>query len=215
MYFCATKYFVMKEKIKTALKTKYKNLGFGEKAFNGMTDYLANNVKGEGDIETAISGVENLLKAFQGEVDTVRQEKSLLQNKLAELEGLKNKQEHGNESNLSGAPNWFLDFKKANDQLIAGIAEQNKKLLEEQGKEKRQQLIAKYVKEMEIPEGRMIGVKIDDHLKEDEIKQLLSEIKQSTINLEVPTKKTGIQVTNDAMLAQEEKDFVASLPNKS
>lgn len=59
----------MKEKILSALKTKYKNLGFGEKAFSGVADYLAANVTEEDQIETAIGGVENLLKAFQGDID--------------------------------------------------------------------------------------------------------------------------------------------------
>lgn len=59
----------MKEKIVAALKTKYSNLGFGAKAFEGVADYLAATVTEESQIETGIAGVENLLKAFQGDVD--------------------------------------------------------------------------------------------------------------------------------------------------
>ncbi|MGJ1360040.1 hypothetical protein ACR79K_25385 [Sphingobacterium siyangense] len=59
----------MKEKILSALKTKYKNLGFGDKAFSGVADFLATTVTEEDQIETAIGGVENLLKAFQGDID--------------------------------------------------------------------------------------------------------------------------------------------------
>ena len=63
----------MKEKILVALKTKYKTFGFGDKAFDGVADYLSKTVTEESQIETATSGVEGLLKAFQGDIDTVRQ----------------------------------------------------------------------------------------------------------------------------------------------
>jgi hypothetical protein len=60
----------VKESIISALKTKYSNLGFSEKTFTGVADYLAATVTEETQIETAITGVEPLLKLVQGEVDT-------------------------------------------------------------------------------------------------------------------------------------------------
>lgn len=59
----------MKEKILVALKTKYKNLGFGDKAFEGVADYLTTTITEETNIETGVSGVEILLKSFQGDID--------------------------------------------------------------------------------------------------------------------------------------------------
>ena len=59
----------MKEKILAELKNKFKNLGFGEKAFDGVADYLSQTVTEEAQIETAIGGVESLLKVFQGDID--------------------------------------------------------------------------------------------------------------------------------------------------
>ena len=50
-----------------------------------MADYLSKTVTEESQIETAISGVEGLLKAFQGDIDTVRNEKSGLKKQLDEL----------------------------------------------------------------------------------------------------------------------------------
>jgi acid stress-induced BolA-like protein IbaG/YrbA len=73
----------MKEKILSSLKTKYKNLGFGDKSFDGVADYLAKTVKEETDIETAIDGVEPLLKVFQSESDRRATE---LQTKTKELQ---------------------------------------------------------------------------------------------------------------------------------
>lgn len=75
----------MKEKILVALKTKYKTFGFSDKAFDGVADYLSKTVTEESQIETAIGGVEGLLKAFQGDIDFVRNEKSGLQKQLNEL----------------------------------------------------------------------------------------------------------------------------------
>lgn len=59
----------MEKEILDALKIKLKNLGFGEKAFEGVAKYLATTVTEQGQIETAITGVEPLLKSFQGDVD--------------------------------------------------------------------------------------------------------------------------------------------------
>ena len=57
-----TNSYSMKGKILVALKTKYKTFGFGDKAFDGVADYLSKTVTEESQIETAISGVEGLLK---------------------------------------------------------------------------------------------------------------------------------------------------------
>jgi hypothetical protein len=59
----------MKDKILTALKNKYRNLGLSDKAFEGMADYLAITTTEEGQVETAISGVEPILKGLQGDID--------------------------------------------------------------------------------------------------------------------------------------------------
>ena len=53
----------MKDKILTALKTKFQNLGFTEKAFGGVADYLSATVTEETQIETAI--------VFQFQIGTI------------------------------------------------------------------------------------------------------------------------------------------------
>lgn len=75
----------MKVKLLAALKTKFNNLGFGDKAFDGVADYLSKTVTEDAQIETAIGGVEPLLKSFQGDIDKVRNEKTELQKKYDEL----------------------------------------------------------------------------------------------------------------------------------
>lgn len=74
----------MKEKILAALKTKFANLGFGDKAFTGVAEFLSTTVTEETQIETAIAGVEPLLKAFQGDTDS--RVTSALAKQKAELE---------------------------------------------------------------------------------------------------------------------------------
>jgi membrane-associated protease RseP (regulator of RpoE activity) len=59
-------------------------LGFGDKAFDGVASFLEKTVTEESHIETAISGVEPLLKAFQGDTDA--RVSSALAKQKAELE---------------------------------------------------------------------------------------------------------------------------------
>lgn len=59
----------MKEKIIEALKTRFKNLGFGDKAFDGVASFLEKTITEESQIDNGISGVEPLLKGFQSDID--------------------------------------------------------------------------------------------------------------------------------------------------
>lgn len=60
----------MKTKIFNSLKTKFNNLGFSDKAFEGVATFLAATITEEDQIETAIEGVEPMFKAFQGDADS-------------------------------------------------------------------------------------------------------------------------------------------------
>lgn len=64
----------MKEKLLQALKTKYKNLGLSEKILEQIAANLEVITTEETQIETAVAGVENLLKSFQSEADRIRTE---------------------------------------------------------------------------------------------------------------------------------------------
>lgn len=68
----------MKEKILAALKTKYSNLGFGAKVLDGVASILEKSVTDESQIETAVGGVEPLLKVFQSDADRARTEYNAL-----------------------------------------------------------------------------------------------------------------------------------------
>ena len=75
----------MKEKILSVLKTKYSNLGFSQKAFDGVASYLEKTVSDESQIETAVGGVEPLLKVFQAESDRARTDYNALKGQYDEL----------------------------------------------------------------------------------------------------------------------------------
>lgn len=59
----------MKSKILSALKTKYKNIGFSDKAFESVSEFLEPTITDEAQIDNSIAGVESLLKSFQSEAD--------------------------------------------------------------------------------------------------------------------------------------------------
>lgn len=77
----------MKQKIIAALKTRYNNIGLGEKAFDGVAAFLEKTVTKEEDIEAAVAGddVAALVRAIQGDQDSLRARNTELQRSLDEL----------------------------------------------------------------------------------------------------------------------------------
>lgn len=158
----------MKEKILVALKTKYKTFGFGDKAFDGVADYLAKTVTEESQIETAIGGVEGLLKAFQGDIDTVRNEKSGLQR---QLDDLKKQIEKPNQQPPAGGGGQPDIAKLIADGIAAGIKPLSDKLAafeQERLQTQRNAQIASAAKKYGIPETLlpMLNIPADADLDE-------------------------------------------------
>jgi hypothetical protein len=173
----------MREKILVALKTKYKTLGFSEKAFDGVADYLSKTVTEESQIETAISGVEGLLKSFQGDVDFVRNEKSGLQKQLDELkkkmEGTEKKDEKGEgekDEKKDEIPSWaqtLIDSNKSLSEKLAGYEQKT-------AAEKRDADILSKAKEYGIPDKFITRFKIADDVNLDDY---MKEVKQEFANI--------------------------------
>jgi len=59
----------MKEKIKSALKTKYASLGLSEEALDGAALLMSITITEESQIEAVVNGAEPSLKGFQADVD--------------------------------------------------------------------------------------------------------------------------------------------------
>lgn len=75
----------MRDKIKAALKNKYSNLGLSDKALDSVATVLEQNVKTEDQIETAVAGVEGILKAWQSDSDALRNDRKKVEDELEEL----------------------------------------------------------------------------------------------------------------------------------
>lgn len=71
----------MKTKILNALKTEYVKLGLGDKAFDGVAAFLEKTITKEEDIDGVIKSedTKNLLKAFHGESDSLRNRNAQLE----------------------------------------------------------------------------------------------------------------------------------------
>lgn len=176
----------MKGKILVALKTKYKTFGFGDKAFDGVADYLSKTVTEESQIETAISGVEGLLKAFQGDIDTVRNEKSGLQKQLDEL---KTKIENPN-PNPDPKPEDKADMAtiiaNAVSAAVKPLSDELAQFKAEKSQATRQEQVMTKAKEYGIPETFAKRYAIPDDADLDtyfkDVKQELANIGFSSVN---------------------------------
>lgn len=165
----------MKEKILVALKTKYKTFGFSDKAFDGVADYLSKTVTEESQIETAIGGVEGLLKSFQGEVDFVRNEKSGLQKQLDELKAKNGKPEEKTEEKPDMA-------KIIADAVSAAVKPLSDKLTQfetEKAQATRQEQILAKAKEYGIPESQAKRYGIPE---DADLDAYFKEVKQELTN---------------------------------
>lgn len=175
----------MKDKILSALKTKYKNLGFGDKAFEGVAEYLSRSVTEESQIETAIAGVETILKSFQGDIDKVRTEKSELQRKYDELE----KSQGGTskkEAEPDQMPDWFKAYKEEQDKKLEALQGENEKIKKEKDLASRQSFISGELKRLGIDERDLEFLSIPDSLDNDGISKHLTNYKQRQIDKGLP-----------------------------
>ena len=163
----------MKEKILVALKTKYKTFGFGEKAFDGVADYLSKTVTEESQIETAISGVEGLLKSFQGDIDTVRNAKSGLQKELDELKKkIENADKDKDKDKDKDVPSWAQALIDSNKSLSEKLTAYEAKEAQAQRNSQISEVAKKYgipefmLKDRNIPESTDLDTYFKDMKQE-------------------------------------------------
>jgi seryl-tRNA synthetase len=195
----------MKEKILTALKTKYKDLGFGEKAFEGVADYLAKTVTEEDKIETAIGGVETLLKSFQSEGDRRASELQKTTKELQdEIKALKEKKAEPKESGKPAKPDYDSEI-QALKQKLEGLEKLDKQ------REARAALKER-AKEKKIPNVLIENIQVDSIDKVDEIvsemEKKASILRQELINQDLggePPKKSSGPGGNKEQIAEDIK----------
>ena len=206
----------MKQKILSALKNKYQNLGFGDKAFDGVADYLSSSVTEEGNIETAINGVEPLLKAFQGDIDKVRGEKTNLQKELDELKAKSGGKTEPTDPPKPSDPNdWESKMKELFEKEVKPIKDELSAYKQKESLEARQTLITNKAKELGIPEWRIKeGFIIADDADEALINSTLSAIKTNIVTAGLDDKKSsGILSSNLEKSNQEADNWAKNLPD--
>lgn len=127
----------MKTRILNALKTEYAKLGLGEKAFDGVASFLAKTITKEEEIDGVIKSEDtrNLLKAFQGESDSLRNRNAQLQRDFdAYKQSHPDKdpeQDPGQKEDPDKPPKWFetyLESQKAEKRQGEFLASVRKRL---------------------------------------------------------------------------------------
>jgi hypothetical protein len=179
----------MKNKIISALKTKYPNRGFSDKAFDGVAEFLSKTVTEETQIEDAVTGIDGLLKVFQGEADSIRTAKRTeAEKKVEELE--KQVKELGGAPAPKPNPTGGDDLEAKIAAIVATkVAEETKPLREENAAFKaermasaRATLIATKAKELGLPEFMIKhGFVIPEDADETAIGATLAAIKQDYV----------------------------------
>jgi hypothetical protein len=179
----------VKDNILSQLKTKFQNLGFSAKAFEGVAEYLAATVTEESQIETAISGVEPLLKAFQGDIDSrvttaVKKRETELKAQQAAT------QQQQQQSTQAAQQQQQAQQANTADEVPAWAKTMMQKLEAFEKKETQSQLLAKLKAKIadKVPEsylrGRQISIETEDQI--DALAQTLeadfSAFKQDLIN---------------------------------
>lgn len=213
----------MKEKILSVLKTKYSNLGFSQKAFDGVASYLEKTVSDESQIETAASGVEPLLKVFQAESDRARTEYNALKGELETLKGKATSspangggQDKKNEPNNDEEPAWFKAYKKQQEERYNAIKTESDTLKAEKAKTERAHLITAKAKELGIPEWRMKeGFAITDDADEKAIGDYLASVQKNLVTAGLEGKSSGFPIsTPEAQGKELAKAWAETLPDK-
>lgn len=209
----------MKEKILSALKTKYSNLGFGQKAFDGVATYLGKTVTDETQLETVIAEVEPLLKAFQSDIDKMRTEKSTLQSQVEELKKRQtaNGGEQGKKTETDDdEPAWFKAYKQQQEERYNTIKTESDTLKAEKAKTERAHLITAKAKELGIPEWRMKeGFAIADDADEKAIGDYLASVQKNLVTAGLEGKSSGFPMsTPEAQGKELAKAWAETLPDK-
>ncbi len=212
----------MKEKILAALKTKYSNLGFGAKVLDGVASILEKSVTDESQIETAVGGVEPLLKVFQSDADRARTEYNALK---GQYDVLKAKVEAsaagGGEQGKKNAPGdeepaWFKAYKQQQEERYNAIKTESDTLKAEKAKSERANLITAKAKELGIPEWRMKeGFVIADDADEKAIGDYLASVQKNLVTAGLEGKGSGFPMSTPETQGKElARAWAETLPDK-
>lgn len=212
----------MKEKILAVLKTKYSNLGFDAKALDGVAASLAESVTDESQIETAVRGVEPILKVFQADFDRKRTEYNALKGQYDELKAKADTSSANGDG--QGRKNvtdddelaWFKAYKQQLEERYNAIKAENDTLKAEKAKTERSNLITAKAKELGIPEWRMKeGFVIGDDADEKTIGEYLASVQKNLVTAGLEGKSSGFPISTPEAKGKElAKAWAETLPDK-
>ena len=122
----------MKAKILNALKTKYANLGLGDKAFDGVASFLEKTITKEEEIEGVITREDTatLLKSIQGETDSLRTKHAQAVKDFEDYKKLhpdtKPDPKEGEGKADPAEPEWARKLREQNEAILAAQAKREK-----------------------------------------------------------------------------------------
>jgi len=122
----------MKAKILNALKTKYANLGLGDKAFDGVASFLEKTITKEEEIEGVITREDTatLLKSIQGETDSLRTKHAQAVKDFEDYKKLhpdtKPDKDKDKDKDDPNEPEWAKELRKQNEAILAAQAKREK-----------------------------------------------------------------------------------------
>lgn len=201
----------MKTKILDALKTKYANLGFNQKALDGVASVLEKTVKEESEINDAVANIEPLLRVFQSDIDRMRTEHATLKSQYEELQKKQQSNgEGGGHTDPNTEPAWFVAYKQQQEERYNAIKAESDTLKAEKAAADRKALISNKAKELGIPEWRMNeGFVIADDADEATITNYLTNIQKNLVTAGLD-KKGGFPLNGTGEVTKEEASAIVA-----
>lgn len=182
----------MKEKIFSALKTKFSNLGFSAKAIEGVAESLAaTGLVNDENLDAIVEGQKSALSAMQAEID--RRVTSAVEEAKAEAKNAASG--NGGNQNNTNEPNNSFDAEAFKAELLKTIREEQAAIAQQsQQAAQRSADIAAKAKEFGIPEKFVSKLSIGQDADLDEY---FKGVKQDMIDAgfefsEPPTQGGGI-----------------------
>lgn len=182
----------MKEKIFSALKTKFSNLGFSAKAIEGVAESLAaTGLVNDENLDAIVEGQKSALSAMQAEID--RRVTSAVEEAKAEAKNAASG--NGGNQNNTNEPNNSFDAEAFKAELLKTIREEQAAIAQQSRQAaQRSADIAAKAKEFGIPEKFVSKLSIGQDADLDEY---FKGVKQDMIDAgfefsEPPTQGGGI-----------------------
>lgn len=201
----------MKTKILGALKTKYANLGFNQKALDGVASVLEKTITEEAQIDDAVANIEPMLKVFQADIDRMRTEHTTLKNQYDELLKRQSNGGGGDHTEPNDAePAWFTAYKEQQEERYNALKSESDALKAEKAAKARRELIMSKAKELGIPQWRMDeGFVIADDADEAAIGNALASIQKNLVAAGLD-KQGGFPLGNNGEVSKEEASSIVA-----